>query len=47
MAKDWEPLQDEIQKLYHTDNKPLSEVMRLIKGKHGFIASYDVSTHTA
>ncbi|KIW16330.1 hypothetical protein PV08_06381 [Exophiala spinifera] len=39
MAKDWEPLHDEIRELYHVKNKPLAEVMRLMKGKHSFIAS--------
>lgn len=39
MVKDWEPLRDEIRTLYQVENNPLSEVMRLVKGKHGFIAS--------
>jgi hypothetical protein len=39
MAKDWEPLHDEIRELYHVKNKPLAEVMRVVKGKHGFVAS--------
>lgn len=40
MTKDWEPLQDEIRNLYLTEDKPLDEVMRLVKGKHSFIASW-------
>ncbi|RSL74001.1 hypothetical protein CEP53_000596 [Fusarium sp. AF-6] len=39
MTKDWEPLREEIRRLYHLDGKPLAEVMRLVQGKHGFIAS--------
>ena len=39
MTKDWEPLRGEIRELYHDKNKPLAEVMRLVKGKHGFVAS--------
>ncbi|KIW65942.1 hypothetical protein PV04_08155 [Phialophora macrospora] len=39
MAKDWEPLHDEIRELYHVKDKPLAEVMRIVKGKHGFVAS--------
>jgi len=39
MVKDWTALQEEIRKLYHVENKPLIEVMRLVKGKHGFHAS--------
>jgi len=39
MAKDWDVLQEEIKKLYHIEDKPLKEVMRLIKGRHGFHAS--------
>ncbi|KAF5013093.1 hypothetical protein FDECE_920 [Fusarium decemcellulare] len=39
MTKDWEPYQDEIRRLYQVEGKKLREVMRLVKGKHGFIAS--------
>ncbi|KAK5657909.1 hypothetical protein OQA88_2458 [Cercophora sp. LCS_1] len=39
MAKDWTLVQDEIHRLYHKENKPLVEVMRLVKGKFGFVAS--------
>ena len=39
MTKNWEPLHEEIRRLYHSDGKPLAEVMRLVQGKHGFIAS--------
>ncbi|KFY09883.1 hypothetical protein V492_05302 [Pseudogymnoascus sp. VKM F-4246] len=39
MVKDWNAVQEELRQLYHVDNKPLHEVMRLVKGKHGFIAS--------
>jgi hypothetical protein len=39
MVKNWEPLKEEIKKLYHTEDKPLKEVMRLIKGKYDFHAS--------
>lgn len=39
MTKDWEPRKEEIQKLYVLEKKPLAEVMRLIEGKSGFIAS--------
>ncbi|KAJ3543220.1 hypothetical protein NM208_g3689 [Fusarium decemcellulare] len=39
MTKDWEPYQDEIRRLYQVEGKKLGEVMRLIKGKYGFIAS--------
>ncbi|KFY38616.1 hypothetical protein V494_04301 [Pseudogymnoascus sp. VKM F-4513 (FW-928)] len=39
MVKDWDAVQEELRQLYHVDNKPLHEVMRLVKGKHGFTAS--------
>lgn len=40
MAKDWTPaIHDEIRRLYYEQNQPLAEVMRLVKGKFGFIAS--------
>jgi hypothetical protein len=39
MAKDWTPLKEDIRKLYCSEDKPLKEVMRLIKGRHGFHAS--------
>lgn len=39
MAKDWAPLEEDIRDLYHVKNKPLKEVMRLIRGRHNFIAS--------
>ncbi|ETN39454.1 uncharacterized protein HMPREF1541_05677 [Cyphellophora europaea CBS 101466] len=39
MAKDWAPLQEDVRDLYHLKNKPLKEVMRLIRGRHNFIAS--------
>ena len=38
MAKDWSSVQEEIRQLYHVENKPLNEVMRVIKGRHGFHA---------
>lgn len=38
MAKDWQSLQEEIRQLYHVENKTLIEVMRVIKGRHGFQA---------
>jgi hypothetical protein len=39
MVKNWEPLKEEIKKLCHTEDKPLKEVMRLMKGKYDFHAS--------
>lgn len=39
MVKDWDRFHDDIRKLYHVENNPLREVMRIIKGKHGFQAS--------
>ncbi|KAK3346066.1 ankyrin repeat-containing domain protein [Lasiosphaeria hispida] len=39
MAKDWAPVHDEVHRLYVEQNQPLTEVMRLVKGKFGFIAS--------
>jgi hypothetical protein len=39
MTKDWEPLREEIRKLYMSEDKPLDEVMRLVRGRHNFIAS--------
>ncbi|RSM04893.1 hypothetical protein CEP52_006557 [Fusarium oligoseptatum] len=39
MTKDWEPQKEEIRKLYVLEQKPLAEVIRLIEGKSGFIAS--------
>ncbi|RSM11835.1 hypothetical protein CDV31_006603 [Fusarium ambrosium] len=39
MTKDWEPLREEIRKLYCLEDKSLAEVMRIVEGKHAFIAS--------
>ncbi|RSL73496.1 hypothetical protein BHE90_001201 [Fusarium euwallaceae] len=39
MTKDWEPLRREIERLYMSEDKPLDEVMRLVRGKYDFIAS--------
>ncbi|KAM6509564.1 hypothetical protein FALCPG4_017216 [Fusarium falciforme] len=39
MTKNWEPLQEEIRRLYMSEDKPLDEVIRLIRGKYDFIAS--------
>jgi hypothetical protein len=39
MVKDWTGVKGDIKRLYDVENKPLSEVMRLIKGLHGFHAS--------
>lgn len=39
MTKNWEPIKDDIRMLYTVEKKPLAEVMRLIRGKHGFAAS--------
>ncbi|RMJ17989.1 hypothetical protein CDV36_002269 [Fusarium kuroshium] len=39
MTKDWEPQKDEIRRLYVLEKKPLAEVIRVIEGKSGFIAS--------
>jgi hypothetical protein len=39
MPKEWDDVKEEIRKLYKTENKTLLEVMRLMKGKHGFHAS--------
>ena len=39
MVKDWAGIKTDIERLYHVENKPLLEAMRLIKGLHGFHAS--------
>lgn len=39
MTKDWDPVKSEIRRLYQDQNKTLAEVMRLMKGNYGFIAS--------
>ncbi|KAH7085249.1 ankyrin repeat-containing domain protein [Paraphoma chrysanthemicola] len=39
MVKNWAGVKEDIERLYHVENKPLSEVMRLIKGLHQFHAS--------
>ncbi|RSL63231.1 hypothetical protein CEP54_005298 [Fusarium duplospermum] len=39
MTKDWEPQKEEIRKLYVLEQKPLAQVMRIIEGRHRFIAS--------
>ncbi|KAF4869420.1 hypothetical protein CGCSCA1_v011317 [Colletotrichum siamense] len=39
MTKDWDPLRDEIKQLYHVENRKLTEVMRIIHGRHDFKAS--------
>jgi len=40
MTKDWSLLiQEEIRQLYHERNRPLPEVMRVVREKYGFIAS--------
>jgi hypothetical protein len=39
MVKNWTGVKEDIKRLYEVENKPLSEVMRLIKGLHGFHAS--------
>ncbi|KEF58383.1 uncharacterized protein A1O9_06309 [Exophiala aquamarina CBS 119918] len=39
MVKDWSSLQEDIKMLYHVEGQPLKEVMRIIKGRHGFHAS--------
>ncbi|KAM0431451.1 hypothetical protein ACHAPT_005428 [Fusarium lateritium] len=39
MTKDWEPVKEEIQRRYVLERKPLREVMRVVEGKYGFIAS--------
>jgi hypothetical protein len=39
MAKDWESVRGEIHRLYKVENLPLAEVMRLVKGKFGLVAS--------
>ncbi|KAK0749650.1 ankyrin repeat-containing domain protein [Schizothecium vesticola] len=39
MAKDWAPVHDEIRRLYEEEGKPLPEVMRIVRGRFGFIAS--------
>ncbi|KAK4448931.1 ankyrin repeat-containing domain protein [Podospora aff. communis PSN243] len=39
MAKDWAAVHKEIRRLYEEEGKPLHEVMRLVRGKFGFIAS--------
>ncbi|KAI9155484.1 Serine/threonine-protein phosphatase 6 regulatory ankyrin repeat subunit C [Paramyrothecium foliicola] len=39
MVKAWGPLEEEIRQLYEVENKPLAEVMRLIRGKYDFVAS--------
>jgi len=36
VAKDWESVQEDIRKHYQDENKPLLEVMRLIKESRGF-----------
>ena len=38
MTKDWSSLQEEIRQLYHVEGNTLNEVMRVIKGRHGFQA---------
>lgn len=40
MVKDWTGVKKDVERLYHVENKPLSEVMRLVKGLHGFHASW-------
>lgn len=40
MSKDWERYKVEITRLYVTHRKPLREVRRLMKGRHGFDASW-------
>lgn len=44
MTKDWDPLRDEIQQLYHVENRKLTEVMRIIHGRHDFKASSVIDT---
>ncbi|KAF4427845.1 hypothetical protein CGCF413_v014561 [Colletotrichum fructicola] len=39
MAIDWEPVKADIHDLYHVRNKTLDDVMRIIRGRHGFSAS--------
>lgn len=39
MAKDWDLVKDELQQLYHVENRPLREVMELLQDKYGFKAS--------
>jgi len=39
MAKNWAAVHEEIRRLYEEEGKPLHEVMRLVRGRFGFIAS--------
>ncbi|KAK1848467.1 hypothetical protein CCHR01_08929 [Colletotrichum chrysophilum] len=39
MTIDWEPVKADIHDLYHVQNKTLDDVMRIIRGRHGFSAS--------
>lgn len=40
MVKNWEPVKQDIRRLYIEEDEKLEEVMRRIKGTHGFQASY-------
>ncbi|KAF5484615.1 hypothetical protein CGCS363_v014147 [Colletotrichum siamense] len=39
MTIDWEPVKADIHDLYHVRNKTLDDVMRIMRGRHGFSAS--------
>jgi len=39
-AEDWEDQRRRIHQLYCTENKPLDEVMDVMKNVHGFLATY-------